>query len=84
MTDEQDGDDRQQALMLLSQHGLSPNPEELEVLVAAYPVFRLLAAASYAVPGVRDAEPATTFAPAPRSSVTTEAAAREARGDGGR
>ena len=69
--------------MLLSQHGLSPNPEELEVLVAAYPGYRLLAAASYAVPGVGDAEPATTFAPSSRSCAATEAVAVEAPGDGG-
>ena len=66
MTNDQDGEDRRQALALLSQHGFSPSQDELEVLVAAYPRLRMLAASSYAVPGVRYAEPAGAFAPSAR------------------
>jgi len=61
MTEEPRSDDRSQALALLSLHGLTPGTTELEALLAAYPVFRALAASSYTIPGIRYAEPVATF-----------------------
>ena len=63
MNDEPDDEQRRHVLTLLAQHGLSPHEDELDVLVAAYPVFRMIAGSSYTVRGVRYAEPATIFTP---------------------
>ncbi|MFF0344797.1 hypothetical protein [Kribbella sp. NPDC004875] len=48
---------------LLAMNGISPTPEEIEQLVAAYPVSRMGVESLYTMPGVRYAEPAVTFDP---------------------
>ena len=83
MTGDRQGGGRAHVLAVLSQHGLTPSPEELDVLIAAYPVYRMLAAASYSVPDVRYAEPATTFALAGMDSSSVPPPEAESReGDG--
>jgi hypothetical protein len=47
------------ALLALSE--LAPPPDDHEFLVAAYPIARAMAAALYAVPEARYAEPALIF-----------------------
>lgn len=83
MIDDEGVGDCRQALALLSRHGLVPGQDELDALVASYPVYRMLAESSYALPGVRTAEPATTFSPSAPISAAATSAAPEARGSGG-
>jgi hypothetical protein len=56
-------DDRTTVLALLKMSGLSPTPDEVDAMVAGYPVSRQMMAALYAMPGVRYEEPAVTFDP---------------------
>jgi hypothetical protein len=55
--------DREIVTALLAMNGISPTPEEVDQLVAAYPQTRLGVEALYTMPGVRYAEPAVTFDP---------------------
>ena len=56
-------DDRVTVLALLQMNGLSPTEEEVEAMVAGYPMARAMVASLYAMPGVRYEEPAVTFDP---------------------
>jgi hypothetical protein len=55
--------DRILVLAALQQAGLSPDTDEIDVLIAAYPTARAAVAALYTVPGVRYEDPAITFDP---------------------
>lgn len=56
-------DDRTIVLAHLQQHGISPTPEEIDGMVAAYATTRAGINALYSVPGVRYESPAITFDP---------------------
>lgn len=55
--------DREVVTALLALNRISPTPEEIDRLVAAYPQTREGVEALYTMPGVRYAEPAVTFDP---------------------
>jgi hypothetical protein len=54
-------DDRTLVLAALQQIGITPAPDEVDALVAAYPAARVAVAGLYAVPGARYADPVITF-----------------------
>jgi hypothetical protein len=56
-------DDRTSVLALLQMSGLTPTPEEIDTMVAGYPLARQAAQSLYTVPGVRYETPAITFDP---------------------
>jgi hypothetical protein len=56
-------DDRVTVLALLKMSGLTPAPDEIEVMVAGLAPSRAAVAALYTMPGVRYEEPAVTFDP---------------------
>src|ERR1700674_4757630 len=56
-------DDRTTVLALLQMSGMTPMPEEVDVLVASYPATRQMVASLYTMPGVRYEEPAMSFDP---------------------
>jgi hypothetical protein len=55
--------DRQVVESLLTMHGISPTPAEVDTLVASYPQTRASVASLYTLPGVRYEDPAITFDP---------------------
>lgn len=56
-------DDRTIVLALLQQHGISPTPEEIDIMVKSYELTRAGVNSLYSVPGVRYEAPAITFDP---------------------
>jgi hypothetical protein len=60
---EREIDDRTTVLALLKMSGLNPTADEVDAMVAGYPVSRQIMATLYAMPGVRYEEPAVTFDP---------------------
>jgi hypothetical protein len=56
-------DDRTTVLALLQMNGLTPSAEEVETMIAGYPMARQMVAGLYSMPGVRYEEPAVTFDP---------------------
>jgi hypothetical protein len=58
-------EDRSTALAMLRAAGLSPEPDELDAVLAGYTGFRMLAARLYEVDEARYEEPAITFSPRP-------------------
>lgn len=63
MTDDAVGESRRAVLALLQMSGLSPTANEIDRLVAAYPVVRAMTDSLYAVPGVRYEDAAAGFDP---------------------
>ncbi|GAA3095097.1 hypothetical protein JOF29_004102 [Kribbella aluminosa] len=55
--------DQEMVAALLQLHTLSPAPDEVDKLIAAYGPTRAAVAALYTMPGVRYEEPAITFDP---------------------
>jgi hypothetical protein len=58
-------EDRSTALAMLRAAGLSPEPQELDAVLAGYAGFRMLAARLYEVDEARYEEPAITFSARP-------------------
>lgn len=56
-------DDRTTVLALLKMSGLSPAPDEVDLMVAGFAPSRAAMSALYTMPGVRYEEPAVTFDP---------------------
>jgi hypothetical protein len=56
-------DDRMTVLALLKMSGLTPAPEEVELMIAGLAPSRAAVGALYTMPGVRYEEPAVTFDP---------------------
>lgn len=59
------GEDGRAALAMLRAAGLTPEPHELDAVLAGYAGFRMLAARLYDVDEARYEEPALTFNPRP-------------------
>jgi hypothetical protein len=58
-------EDRTAALAMLRAAGLSPEPHELDAVLAGYAGFRMLAARLYEVDEARYVDPAVTFGARP-------------------